>query len=100
MFWNENPKLTESGLINFSKIRAITDLIQLLREWQLHLYHLPTNVGPIPDQIVQYCHNLRAIKDAAIYKYSCLCETKNGAESNRLLDKWTANEKKGKKLIP
>ncbi|KAJ3324440.1 hypothetical protein HDV06_006851 [Boothiomyces sp. JEL0866] len=36
----------------------------------------------------EYCSNLRALKEAPLYKYSCLCEAKSGDDQLRLRDKW------------
>ncbi|KAI9148605.1 hypothetical protein H9P43_010086 [Blastocladiella emersonii ATCC 22665] len=110
MFWNENPKLTESGLINFSKVQSIAGLIQAFRRWQDHEYAPSpatlaamggssgtgsSGVGAIPELVEQYCRNLRALKEPAIYKYSCLCERKGGANgSTRLIDKWAQENAK------
>jgi hypothetical protein len=37
---------------------------------------------------ISYCANLRALKEQALYKYSTLCEPKEGDDVLRLREKW------------
>ncbi|KAI9218435.1 ras guanine nucleotide exchange factor domain-containing protein [Blastocladiella britannica] len=135
LFWNENQKYTDAGLINFDKLRSIARRIQTLRTWQEREYTPTTHTmssfatpgssgsstsaaaaasaslpsptksqasSPsassfgVPDLVERYCKQLRALKEQAIYKYSCLCEKRAGAaggDSVRLIDKWATQEK-------
>ena len=87
VFLNDgNPKTLENGLINFGKLNMIYDRIMSISQFQSVRYNVT-----VDDDLVNYAKNLRALKDNVTYKYSLLCESKNGEE--RLIDKWAKDNK-------
>lgn len=88
-----NPKRFDNGLINFGKLRTIYQKTDRLLSYRRVPYLFPTTPTSIAAR--SYCDNPRFLKEAALYKYSCLCEAKAGDGSTiRLVDKWRTEEKK------
>ena len=80
-----NPKiLSDVKMINFAKLKSVNIAISRIIIYQKGKYEL----RPISPQTLDYCANLRALKEAALYKYSKLAETRAGEQSERLIDKW------------
>ncbi|KAI9143235.1 ras guanine nucleotide exchange factor domain-containing protein [Paraphysoderma sedebokerense] len=94
LFINDgNPKKLENGLINFSKLRTITSKISTIQAWQSVPMNFP--VSENTKTYADYVRSLRALKEPALYKYSLLCEAKNGdGNSVRLVDKWAKENRK------
>lgn len=86
MFWNENTKFDSFKNINYLKIQKITSLALSILDYQSN----PHDSIVFEKQVQEYCLNLRALAPDALYKYSKLCESKDG-ESNRLIDKWESS---------
>ncbi|KAJ3276232.1 hypothetical protein HDV01_005680 [Terramyces sp. JEL0728] len=73
--------------INFDKITLIYN--HIVHFTNLTSSPLAIKRDSIGMQIAEdYCNNLRALKEAPLYKYSCLCEAKSGDDQLRLRDKW------------
>ena len=82
VFLNDgNPKFLGNGLINFGKLNMIHDKIMTVARFQSLKYNVT-----VENELLDYAKSLRALKDNVVYKYSLLCESKNGEE--RLIDKW------------
>jgi hypothetical protein len=80
--------MLENGLINFGKLSMIHDRIMSIVQFQSLRYNTT-----VEDDLINYAKNLRALKDSVVYKYSLLCESKNGGGEERLIDKWAKENK-------
>ncbi|KAI8925780.1 ras guanine nucleotide exchange factor domain-containing protein [Entophlyctis helioformis] len=94
LFMNDgNPKMTESGCINVDKLRTLYGRILQLLMAQETGYGQLSGVGSggaaMASTVAVYCSTMRSLKEQALYKYSCLCEPKQGdTDSLRLREKW------------
>ncbi|KNC98634.1 uncharacterized protein SPPG_06316 [Spizellomyces punctatus DAOM BR117] len=89
LFINDgNPKRFDNGLINFGKLRTLHKSISRFSVYQQNPYNLPET--PQSFAVYEFCRKLRWLNEAALYKYSCLCEMKTGSAQDtiRLRDKW------------
>ena len=80
----------KTDLINISKFTTIMSRIMKFCAFSQNSYLLKmdgNNTGLTED----YCRALRTLKDAPLYKYSCLCEPKNGDDSLILRSKWMSS---------
>jgi hypothetical protein len=77
-------------LINISKLKSIYGRIsQFTTGNRLKSYIIDRSTSVITAE--DYCANLRALKEQALYKYSCLCEPKSGDDVLRLRAKWMSS---------
>eukprot|EP00842_Homolaphlyctis_polyrhiza_P006117 jgi/Hompol1/6506/HPOL_002388-RA len=92
LFINDgNPKITENGNINVDKLRTLyLRATQVLATQSCSYYGPGGPSSPASSPVQAYCSNLRALKEPALYKYSCLCEPKSGDDQIRLREKWMA----------
>eukprot|EP00158_Paraphelidium_tribonemae_P008238 Partr_v1_DN28523_c1_g1_i1_m73832 putative Son of sevenless homolog len=81
-----NPKrIEELGMINYSKLKSLHVAVQRILLFQNTQYDMP----PVSDKVKNYCDNMRALKETALYKYSTLAEARAGEQNQtRLVDKW------------
>ncbi|KAI9203102.1 ras guanine nucleotide exchange factor domain-containing protein [Polychytrium aggregatum] len=88
LFINDgNPKYTNESMINFAKLRTVYCTISRFSSWKCRpFFGIPDATG-----LQAYVRGLKALNEAALYKYSCLCEHREG-EKERLLDKWLAQD--------
>ncbi|KAH6584821.1 hypothetical protein BASA61_007189 [Batrachochytrium salamandrivorans] len=88
LFMNDgNPKIVDNGCINVDKLRTMYSRASEALLVQNNRYSTCFTGQPTPLQL--YCNNLRALKEQALYKYSCLCEPKNNpGDDIRLREKW------------
>ncbi|KAJ3049622.1 hypothetical protein HK097_009394 [Rhizophlyctis rosea] len=86
-----NKTKLENGLINFSKFRTMYMNVARFASYQEVRYSSTMGQDRVSSEQVavvsEFVRNLRCLKEAALYKYSCLCEAKVGAEET-LRDKW------------
>ena len=93
LFANDgNPTFVEkTDLINISKFISIMTRIRKFCNFSQNPYVLKhENTGS--NLTEDYCKALRTLKDPALYKYSCLCEPKNGDDSLALRSKWMSSQ--------
>lgn len=87
LFFNDgNPKNTPKGLVSIDKVRSIDKkIVQFLVPQAI-----PSSLdaSATNEDVRHFCQNLRALKEPALYKYSCLCEPKSGDDVLRLREKW------------
>lgn len=79
-------------MINFEKLKTIYASVMRMVKLQRSSYD---NLLPdVPTETLEYCSRMHALKEDALYKYSCLCEAKNGdGDTLRLRDKWMQQSK-------
>ena len=92
LFANDgNPNFVDkTDLINLSKFVSIMTRIRKFCNFSHNQYVLKLD-GNNQAMTEEYCKHLRTLKDAALYKYSCLCEPKNGDDSLALRSKWMSS---------
>lgn len=94
-FINDGNKTTlPNDLINFDKFRTLYKSVSRFSVYQQCQYPSPPPSQQMID-VNEFCRGLRWVKEAALYRYSCLCEAKVG-ESEGLRDKWMKEEKSKK----
>lgn len=85
-----NPEDKAMRLINISKLKSIYGRIsQFTAASQLKSYVMERTHSVVAAE--DYCSSLRALKEQALYKYSCLCEPKSGDDVLRLRAKWMSS---------
>ena len=82
-FMNENPKKLANGLIDFSKLRMIADLVWTLQNFQHTQYSFESD----PEARLS-CLQTFALPEDRLYKYSLKCEPREAGASRRLIEKW------------
>ncbi|KAI9104847.1 ras guanine nucleotide exchange factor domain-containing protein [Phlyctochytrium arcticum] len=95
LFINDgNPTRYETGLINFGKMRMLYRAVQSCVRNQRKQYTFAE--GSIGSDVVAFCGKVRFLNEATLYKYSCLCEAKTGADNTtiRLREKWMSQGEK------
>lgn len=75
-------------LINFSKIRGIFDRVSAFSISNHSNLYPRLEDGSHQHSVEEYCNNLRGLKEQHLYKYSLLCEPKQGDDALRLRTKW------------
>ncbi|RKO94654.1 ras guanine nucleotide exchange factor domain-containing protein, partial [Blyttiomyces helicus] len=94
-----NPRYVRNDLVNFGKLRTMHSVISRMKAFQAHSYDF--SASPPRVEALEYCRNLRSLKEAALYKYSLLCEAKSGSgDTMGLRDKWIAEASEKKKKGP
>jgi Rap guanine nucleotide exchange factor 5 len=81
-----NPTFQDGVLINLSKFNSIIQKINKFFQFTKQEYTMKD--GMVSYSAEEYCANLRTLKEQALYKYSCLCEPKEGDETLKLRSKW------------
>ncbi|KAI8807395.1 ras guanine nucleotide exchange factor domain-containing protein [Cladochytrium replicatum] len=89
LFMNDgNPKLV-NGMINFSKLRmiyaSVTGLCRAGTRMQMKYEKAQSESRTVPESVMSFARNLRALKEPALIKYSNLCENKEG---KTIVQKW------------
>jgi hypothetical protein len=83
---------SDSVNINFEKLRTIYCSVMQMVKIQKSSYK--ETLMEVPNETYEYCLRMHALKEDALYKYSCLCEAKSGdSEKLRLREKWMQESK-------
>lgn len=100
LFINDGNKTKlDNGLVNFSKFRTMYAIVARLVGYQQTSYSvlmgrdLSAEKGEEVGVANEFCRTLRCLKEEVLYKYSCLCEAKVGADET-LSSKWLKESKR------